>query len=120
MKMINLTEAKDRFSEIVSIAQGEKILVLKHGKPAALVQGVKDYELGEIIMYADAEFWRWAARRQLEAAKPARLLDASEARQVLLGPDASEPRRRPPRPPTTGRPGRAARAKRRQGRRRGA
>ena len=84
MKTMNLTEAKDRFSEVVAISQGEKVLVLKHGKPVALIQGVEGYEIGELFTYADLEFWQWAARRQREAEDRTELMSASEVRDELL------------------------------------
>ena len=96
MKTMSLSDAKNRFSEVVALSQGEKILVLKHGKPVALIQGVEGYELGELLTYADLEFWQWAARRQQQALASDNLVAAEEVRRELL-PDASpvaRPRKR--------------------------
>jgi prevent-host-death family protein len=94
MKTMSLSEAKDRFSDVVAVSQGERVLVLKHGKPAALIQGVEGYEIGEILMFADPTFWRWAAERQQGAGEVSRRLSAAAVRRDLLGTAKPASRRR--------------------------
>jgi prevent-host-death family protein len=40
----SVQDAKDRFSEVVNAARREPQTVTKHGKPAAVVVGVAEYE----------------------------------------------------------------------------
>ena len=40
MKIAQLSETKDRLSEVVKLAQEEHVLITNHGKPAAILIGV--------------------------------------------------------------------------------
>jgi prevent-host-death family protein len=49
MKPISLTEAKAALNALVESAQAEGILLLKHGKPVALLFGVEGVDLVEAL-----------------------------------------------------------------------
>ena len=85
MKTINLTKAKDSFSEVVKDSQDEVIVVTVHGKPAALIRGVDGFSLDELLMYADPKFWSWVAKRQRRAQDGSKTVSAADARSRLLG-----------------------------------
>lgn len=41
---LTVTEARDRFSEIVETAEREPVFLTKHGRPQAVVLGAAEYE----------------------------------------------------------------------------
>ena len=48
MKYMGVAEAKAKFSECIEQAQAEPVVILSHGKPAALVVGVGGIMLEQI------------------------------------------------------------------------
>ncbi len=46
---MGVREVRDTFTECLDTAQTESILVLKHGKPYAVIQGVEGRELTDLI-----------------------------------------------------------------------
>ena len=65
MKTVPLREAKQSFSGYVEHAQRERVLITKHGRPAALVIGVEGRELDDILA-ADPDFWELIETRRRE------------------------------------------------------
>lgn len=65
MKTVPLREAKQSLSGCVEHAQRERVLITKHGRPAALVIGVEGREL-EDILAADPDFWTLIESRRRE------------------------------------------------------
>jgi prevent-host-death family protein len=68
VKLIGLKEAKARLSAFVEQAQRDRILITRHGKPAALVIGVEGQDLEQILLGSDAEFWAMIRERRRRAA----------------------------------------------------
>jgi prevent-host-death family protein len=66
MKTVALREAKQSLSGCVAHAQRERVLITKHGKPAALVIGVEGQDIEEVLLSQDPDFWKLveARRRQ--------------------------------------------------------
>jgi len=66
MKTVALREAKQSLSGFVAHAQRERVLITKHGKPAALVIGVEGRDIEDVLLSQDPEFWKLveARRRQ--------------------------------------------------------
>lgn len=65
MKIVALREAKQSLSGFVAHAQRERVLITKHGKPAALVIGVEGQDIEDVLLSQDPDFWkRVEARRQ--------------------------------------------------------
>jgi len=53
MKTVALREAKQSLSGFVAHAQRERVLITKHGKPAALVIGVEGQDLEDVLLAQD-------------------------------------------------------------------
>jgi prevent-host-death family protein len=70
MKVVALTEAKQDLSGYVDRAQKERILITRHGRPAALVIGVEGKELEEVMIEGDPKFWAWIRDRRAQADVP--------------------------------------------------
>jgi prevent-host-death family protein len=66
MKTVALREAKQSLSGFVAQAQRERVLITKHGKPAALVIGVEGQDIEDVLLSQDPDFWKLveARRRQ--------------------------------------------------------
>ena len=66
MKTVALREAKQSLSGFVAHAQRERVLITKHGKPAALVIGVEGQDIEDVLLSQDPDFWKLveARRRQ--------------------------------------------------------
>lgn len=45
-------------------AQRERVLITKHGKPAALVIGVEGQALEDVLLAQDPEFWKLVEERR--------------------------------------------------------
>jgi prevent-host-death family protein len=110
MKIVPLAEAKNELSAYVDKAQGDQVLITRHGKPAVLMIGVEGEDLEDLMTRADPHFWQMIAERR----QTSKTISEGELRKRLGLPSAkSAPRRPPPRSPTSSKPARrAARATR--------
>lgn len=66
MKVVALRDAKESLSQCIKRAQKERVLITRHGRPAALVIGVEGEELEDLLTAADPEFWRMIEARRRE------------------------------------------------------
>src|SRR5207248_40826 len=79
MKVVALAEAKGSLSEYVDQAQHAGVLVTRHGKPAALIIGVKGEDFEDLMTKSDSDFWRTIESRR----KASRTIPAGEMRKRL-------------------------------------
>ena len=79
MKIVALGKAKNEFSTYVEEAQHERVLVTRHGRPAALIIGVAGETIEDLITRSDPEFWRMIEARR----KAAKAISADEMRRRL-------------------------------------
>jgi prevent-host-death family protein len=70
MKTVPLRDAKQQLSDYVGQAQREKILITKHGRPAAIVWGVEGKDFEDIVYMTSPGFWRMIASRRLSRTIP--------------------------------------------------
>jgi len=66
MKVVALREAKESLSRCVTRAQRERVLITRHGRPAALVIGVEGESLEDLLTAADPRFWQMIEARRRE------------------------------------------------------
>ncbi len=64
MKVVALREAKASLSGYIEKAQRERILITKHGRPAALVVGVEGEDLEELLTMGNPRFWEMIESRR--------------------------------------------------------
>ena len=65
MKVVPLREAKTSLSSYVEQAQRDRVLITRHGRPAALIIGVRGEELEDLLTMGNPRFWELIeARRQ--------------------------------------------------------
>ncbi len=79
MKVKALGEAKQTLSATVEHSQRERILITRHGKPAALLIGVEHMDMEELVLTSNQRFWEMieASRRD---PRPGLLLDEARRR----------------------------------------
>src|SRR5262245_57638479 len=83
MKVVALRDAKESLSRYVEKAQKERILITRHGKPAALMIGVAGEALEDLITVADPRFWSMIEARRRE---PSMRIEELEARLEKVRP----------------------------------
>jgi prevent-host-death family protein len=70
MKTVALREAKQSLSGYVKHAQRERVLITRHGKPAALVIGVEGQEIEDVLLRQDPVFWKLIEERRRQRTVP--------------------------------------------------
>lgn len=64
MKILGLREAKQSLSGCIETAQKDRVLITRHGKPAAVVIGVAGQEMDDVILQMDPRFWEMIEERR--------------------------------------------------------
>jgi prevent-host-death family protein len=64
MKVVAVREAKASLSEYIDKAQRDRVLITKHGKPAALVIGVEGEDLEDLLTMGNPRFWEMIEDRR--------------------------------------------------------
>jgi len=64
MKVVAVREAKASLSEYIDKAQRDRVLITKHGKPAALVIGVEGEDLEDLLAMANPRLWEMIEDRR--------------------------------------------------------
>ncbi len=90
MKVVALGEAKNSLSEYVDHAQHVRVLVTRHGKPAALIIGVEGEDFEDLMTRSDPEFWRMIESRR----KASKTISTHEMRRRLGVARKSRPKRK--------------------------
>jgi prevent-host-death family protein len=72
MKVVALGKVKNELSAYVEEAQRDRVLVTRHGRPAALIIGVEGEDFEDLMTRSDSEFWQTIeARRRASKTIPA-------------------------------------------------
>jgi prevent-host-death family protein len=79
MKVVALGQAKNALSVYVDHAQRDRVLVTRHGKPAAIIIGVEGEELEDLMTRVDPRFWRMIESRR----KASKTISSDELRRRL-------------------------------------
>ena len=67
LKVMALRDAKTGLSAVVEDAQRNRIVITKHGHPAAVLVGVDGYDLDDLMLSLDEDLWRTIAERRKNA-----------------------------------------------------
>lgn len=90
MKMIGLREFRDSVGDCVKASQRDRVLIMRHGKPAALLVGVEGEDLEDLLTAANPAFWKMIE----ESRKPGRrTYSLDEVEKELRVVEAAEQRR---------------------------
>lgn len=86
MKTINVRDLQKRVRESVDASQRERVVVTRHGRPAAVLIGVEGQDWEDLILQMRPSFWRLIEDRRRQETVP-----LSEVRRRVQG---SSPNRR--------------------------
>jgi prevent-host-death family protein len=64
VKLIGIREARERLSAMVTRAQRERVVLTRHGRPAALLIGIEGEDLEEVLLRTNEEFWSELAEQR--------------------------------------------------------
>ena len=64
MKTISVRDLQQRIRECVEAAQDDRVVITRHGKPAALMIGVDGLDWEQLVLGTDADFWDMIERRR--------------------------------------------------------
>ncbi|MBN1612340.1 MAG: type II toxin-antitoxin system Phd/YefM family antitoxin [Polyangiaceae bacterium] len=90
MKVVALGTAKNGLSSYVDAAQNDRVLITRHGRPAALLIGVEGDEFEDLMTSSDPDFWRMIEGRR----RSSKTVTAQEMRRRLQVESKPKPRRR--------------------------
>lgn len=66
MRVVAVREAKQQLSGYIETAQKERVLITKHGKPAALMIGVQGQDLEDVLLMQNPRFWELIEARRTQ------------------------------------------------------
>ena len=66
MKTISVRDLQKRVRETVEISQKEKVVITRHGRPAAIVVGVEGSDWEDVFYRTSPEFWKMIQERRKE------------------------------------------------------
>jgi prevent-host-death family protein len=64
MKTIPVRDLQKRIKECVDQAQLDRVVITRHGKPAAVLVGVEGEEWEDVVLQTDPAFWRLIRARR--------------------------------------------------------
>jgi prevent-host-death family protein len=64
MKTITVRDLQKKVRECVNAAQTDRVVITRHGKPAAVLVGVEGTDWETVVLEANARFWRLIERRR--------------------------------------------------------
>ena len=66
MKTITVRDLQKKVRECVNAAQTDRVVITRHGKPAAVLVGVEGTDWETVVLESNARFWRLIERRRKE------------------------------------------------------
>ncbi len=70
MKTVSVRELQQHVKACVSAAQRDRVVLTRHGKPAAVLVGVEGKDWEQVTLGTSPEFWRLIERRRKEKLVP--------------------------------------------------
>ena len=64
MKTVPVRELQKKIKECIDEAQGDRVVITRHGKPAALLIGVEGKDWETVILETDRAFWKLIQQRR--------------------------------------------------------
>ncbi len=66
MKTVTVRDLQKSVRECVDIAQQDRVVITRHGKPAAVLVGIEGEEWESVVLQTSASFWRLIENRRKE------------------------------------------------------
>ena len=64
MKTISVRDLQKKVRECVNAAQGDRIIITRRGKPAAVLVGVEGEDWETVVLETNQQFWRLLEKRR--------------------------------------------------------
>ncbi len=64
MKTISVRELQKKVRECVEAAQGDRVVITRRGKPAAVLVGVEGADWETVVLESDPKFWSLIEKRR--------------------------------------------------------
>ena len=64
MKSVTARDLQKKVKECVDLSQIERVVVTRHGKPAAVLVGVEGKDWEDIVLETSPAFWRLIEKRR--------------------------------------------------------
>jgi prevent-host-death family protein len=67
MKTVTVRDLQKSVRECVDIAQDDRVVITRHGRPAAVLVGIEGEEWEDVVLQTSAPFWRLIEKRRQES-----------------------------------------------------
>jgi len=67
MKTVTVRDLQKSVRECVDIAQDDRVVITRHGRPAAVLVGIEGQEWEDVVLQTSASFWQLIEKRRQEA-----------------------------------------------------
>jgi len=64
MKSISVRDLQKKLKECLDTAQEERVVITRHGRPAALLVGIEGEDWETVVLQSDANFWKLIEERR--------------------------------------------------------
>jgi len=64
MKTVTVRDLQKKDNECVDHAQEDRVVITRHGKPAAVLLGVEDEDWESVVLQTDTAFWKLIRARR--------------------------------------------------------
>jgi len=64
MKTVTVRDLQKKVKECVDDAQQDRVVVTRHGKPAAVLVGVEGEDWEDVVLQTDPNFWKLIRERR--------------------------------------------------------
>jgi prevent-host-death family protein len=64
MKMVTARELQKKIKQCVDAAQADRVVVTRHGKPAAVLVGVEGSDWEDLVLQSSPAFWKLIEERR--------------------------------------------------------
>ncbi len=66
MKTVNARDLQKRIKQCVDISQQDRVVITRHGKPAAVLVGVEGKDWDDVVLQTSSPFWKLIEERRKE------------------------------------------------------
>ncbi len=70
MKTVSVRSLQKRVKECIDDSQQQRVIITRHGKPAAVLFGLEGEDWESVVLETDPEFWRRIQERRAQVAIP--------------------------------------------------
>ena len=88
MKTVTVRDLQKKIKDCVDEAQKDRVVITRHGKPAAVLVGVEGEDWEDVVLQTDPAFWNLIRSRRAQST-----MSLNELKRALRAKDATKKRR---------------------------